>query len=323
MADKPKIGFYWSSSCGGCEEAVVDLDEKILDVVAAVDIVFWPCAMDFKYSDVEAMADKEMAVCFINGAVQTSEQEHAVKLLREKSGLVVAFGSCSSLGGIPSLGNLKNKEAIFERAYLDSPTNVNPDHIVPKPESAVNGFKLILPEYYDSVYKLDDVINVDYYLPGCAPTPKLIMSSVLAILEGNLPEPGSVLLPNTALCASCDRNDTKPDKLTITDLKRIHEIEADPEQCFLNQGVICMGPATRDGCEYPCIKGNMPCTGCFGPVSNADQGAKMIASLGGVLKGDTEASVREETDKIVDPAGTFYRYSVSSSLLGSKRRKEA
>jgi F420-non-reducing hydrogenase small subunit len=191
------------------------------------------------------------------------------------------------------------------------------------PEASLKGYNVELPEYYDSVYKLDDMIDVDYYLPGCAPTPKLIMASVLAILEGNLPEPGSVLLPDVALCASCDRNDSKPDNLKIAELKRIHEIVADPEICFLAQGVICMGPATRDGCEYLCINGNMPCSGCFGPVSDADQGAKMIGSLGGVLEGVEEETVREKVSQVVDPAGTFYRYSVSSSLLGGKRRKEA
>jgi F420-non-reducing hydrogenase small subunit len=58
---KPKVGFYWCASCGGCEEAVVDLAETILDVAELVDIVFWPCAMDFKRQDVEAMHDGAMA----------------------------------------------------------------------------------------------------------------------------------------------------------------------------------------------------------------------------------------------------------------------
>lgn len=103
---KPKVGFYWCASCGGCEEAVVDLAEKILDVVGAVDIVFWPVALDFKRSDVEAMPNNNMAVCFINGAIRSSEQQEMVELLREKSQLVVAFGSCAQLGGIPGLANM-------------------------------------------------------------------------------------------------------------------------------------------------------------------------------------------------------------------------
>ena len=82
-----------------------------------------------------------------------------------------------------------------------------------------------------------------------------------------------------------------------------------------------MGPSTRDGCDYPCIQGNMPCTGCFGPVSDADQGAKMAATLGGILEQEKDEEVEKMADSIVDPAGTFYRYSLSSSLLGSKRKE--
>ncbi len=85
MTDKPKVAFYWCASCGGCEEAVVDLAEKVLDVVAAVDIVFWPVALDFKRHDVEAMADGSLAAAFINGAVRSTEQEEMVHLLRRKA----------------------------------------------------------------------------------------------------------------------------------------------------------------------------------------------------------------------------------------------
>jgi F420-non-reducing hydrogenase small subunit len=80
---KPKVGFYWCASCGGCEEAVVDLAEDVLKVVEAVDIVFWPVALDFKRSDVEAMKDGELAACFVNGAIRTSEQEEMAELLRK------------------------------------------------------------------------------------------------------------------------------------------------------------------------------------------------------------------------------------------------
>ena len=68
MPDKPKVAFYWCASCGGCEESIVDLAEDILGVVAAVDIMFWPVAMDFKKSDVEAIPDGGLLVAMINGA---------------------------------------------------------------------------------------------------------------------------------------------------------------------------------------------------------------------------------------------------------------
>lgn len=322
MADKPKVALYWCGSCGGCEEAVVDLDEKILDVVAAVDICFWPVALDYKYADVEAMADGAIAVSFINGAIRTSEQKHVAQLLRNKSGLVVALGSCSAMGGIPALANLKSKKGIFHNSYLSGPTVVNEQGTVPKTQTQVAGHKLTIPEFYETVYQLDDIIDVDYSLPGCPPTPALIAGAVTAILEGKLPEKGAVLLPDKALCTSCDRNETKPDHLTVTEFKRIHEIQSDPEKCFLAQGLLCMGPATRDGCEYPCVKGNMPCTGCFGPVSEADQGAKMIAALGGILEADKGEEINKAFKGIPDPAGTFYRYSLSSSLLGSRKKSK-
>ena len=83
---KPKVAFYWCASCGGCEEAVVDLGEDILKVVEAVDILFWPVALDFKRKDVEALQDGELAATFINGAVRSTEQEEMTELLRKKSG---------------------------------------------------------------------------------------------------------------------------------------------------------------------------------------------------------------------------------------------
>ena len=118
--DKPKVAFYWCASCGGCEEAVVDLAEAILDVVAAVDIVFWPVAMDFKRKDVESMADGSITATFLNGAIRTTEQESMARLLRSKSQLLVALGSCSHLGGIPGLANLFDRASIMQEVYVAS-----------------------------------------------------------------------------------------------------------------------------------------------------------------------------------------------------------
>jgi F420-non-reducing hydrogenase small subunit len=105
--EKLKFAFYWAASCGGCEVAVLDINEKILEVVQLADIVFWPCAMDIKYKDVEDMPDKYVDVCFFNGAVRTEEQEYMAKLLRRKAKVLVAFGSCAYEGCIPGLANLQ------------------------------------------------------------------------------------------------------------------------------------------------------------------------------------------------------------------------
>ncbi|MFH2049275.1 MAG: oxidoreductase [bacterium] len=321
---KPKVAFYWCASCGGCEEAVVDLAEDILTVTDAVDIVLWPVALDFKKKDVEAMQDNEIAVSFINGAIRTSEQEEMVNLLRKKSGLVVAFGSCAHIGGIPGLANFSNREEIFDYVYTKTPSTMNPAKTTPQTNTVVDGYELEIPEFYNTVKTLDQTIAVDYYLPGCAPPPDLIMNAVMAILKGELPEKGAVLAPDKSLCDTCPRNDSKPEKLMMSEIKRPHTVEMDPEKCFLVEGVICLGPATRSGCGERCINANMPCRGCFGPVKGvSDFGAKSLSAIASIMgiEGEekmTDEDIQKLVDQIPDPAGLFYMYSLPSSLLRRK-----
>lgn len=327
---KPKVAFYWCASCGGCEEAIVDLNEDLVKVAELVDIAFWPCAMDFKTAVVRKMKPDELAVAFINGAVRTDEQEEMVHLLREKAQLVVSFGSCSHMGGIPGLANFWNRESIFESSYgARCPSIDNPDGIVPQTKSKVPEGELTLPAVHDTVKSLDQVIDVDYYLPGCAPAPYLTMQAITAILEGKLPQKGTVLAPEKTLCDVCSRNDTKPDKISIKEVKRISLTEVDPEKCFLTEGVICLGPVTRSGCSEEgdgrCIAANMPCRGCYGPPPGVvDMGAKMVSALASIIGLEDEENMDEEEvgkliDQIVDPAGTFYRFSMPASLLRRKR----
>jgi F420-non-reducing hydrogenase small subunit len=317
---KPKVAFYWCSSCGGCEESIVDLGADILKVVAAVDIVYWPVALDFKKKDLEAMPDGSIAVTFINGGIRMSEQEEMARLLRRKSGLIVAHGACSHLGGIPGLANFWNKSTIFKKVYHTTVSTENPAGTEPAQKSTVDGHELTLPEFWDTVHPLDDIIDVDYYLPGCAPHRDLIINAVTAILEGKLPPKGAVLAPNKSCCDDCERNDTKPEKLTIKEIKRPHEVLLDPKTCFLAQGVICMGPATRGGCGERCVHGNMPCRGCMGPSDQVrDQGAKFLSAFASLLDASDEKEVERLVDSIVDPAGTFYRFSLPSSILRRKK----
>ena len=216
---KPKVAFYWCASCGGCEETVVDLNEDILKVADAVDIVLWPVALDFKRKDIEALQNGEIAVSFINGAVRLEEQEEMVKLLRQKSGLVVAFGACAHIGGIPGLGNFWTRDTIFQRVYKEVPTVDNPGGVIPQERVKTDAGELTLPEFYDTVKTLAQTIAVDYYLPGCPPPPDLIMKAVTAILKGELPEKGAVLAPDKAQCDTCPRAETKPEKLSIAEIK--------------------------------------------------------------------------------------------------------
>lgn len=316
---KPKIGIYWCASCGGCEEAVVDLAEDILGMVAAVDIMFWPCAMDFKKSDVEAMPDKSLVATLLNGAVRSSEQEEMVHLLRRKSKYMIAYGSCACTGGIPSLANQFPREQILRYVYEESPTTVNEAKTRPQLKFAEAGREVTLPELRNVVRSLDQVVDVDYYIPGCPPTPKITKTAVGALLDGRMPPKGSVLSPDIALCDECARRDTKPTNVAFTEFKRPHQKLLDPQLCFLAQGVICMGPATRQGCGAQCPSGNMPCTGCFGGTDRVkDQGAKMLSSLCANIAAKEEDEIDQVLKGIPDPVGTFYRYGLAKSLLRRK-----
>lgn len=323
--EKLKLGFYWAASCGGCEIAVLDINEKILDVVNIADIVFWPVAIDVKYKDVEAMPDKYIDVCFFNGSVRSEEQEHMAKLLRKKSKVLVAFGSCAHEGCVPGLANLNDRKEIFEHVYLGTHIT-NPEKTVPQTKTQVKEGSLKLPEFYDTVRTLGQTVDVDYYLPGCPPPVKLVLNAIDAIAKNQLPPKGSVLAPMKSVCDECPR---KKENKRIDKIYRVYEKAPEPERCLLEQGIICIGPATRSGCGAQCLNVDMPCTGCGGPCPNApEQGAAMLSALASIMGLETEQEhyTDEEVEKLMgqikDPVGTFYMYSLPSSILRRKVMKE-
>ncbi len=318
--EKPKIAFYWCASCGGCDESFLDLAEDILDLVEKIDIVFWPVALDYKRKDLEALPDQSILMTMINGSLRTSEQEEMALLLRRKSKILIAYGTCAHLGGIPSLANQFEREKILEYLYKSAPSVVNKENVLPKIQYDEKGHKVTLPEFRNVVRSLDQVVDVDYYLPGCSPPPKLLKKAFSLLLSQELPSKGSVLAPDIALCYECPRIESKPKDLSIAEFKRLHHTQPAPEKCFLAQGIACIGPATRGGCEARCIQGNMPCTGCFGPTSRVrDQGAKILSALASSVKAKSEEDIDRALSGIPDPVGSFYRYGLAKSLLRVKR----
>ncbi len=316
MTNKPKIALYWCSSCGGCEESVVDLAEDFLEVSEMADIVFWPVAMDFKYKDVAALNDGVIAATLINGSIRTDEQEEMVNLLRQKSRVLMAHGSCAQLGGVYGLGNFFERKDILNRSYKEVPSVNNPEGTLPEVQSMEFGRELTLTGFHDRVRALNQVVDIDYYIPGCPPTPQLIKDAIIMALEDRLPPKGSVLAEKKALCDTCPRRDTRPEKLRVKAFKRLHQTDWDPSKCFLNQGLICLGPATRGGCMARCISANMPCRGCFGPTDRVrDQGAKSLSFLASIIDSKDEKELEKIADSIPDLAGLLYRYSLASSML--------
>jgi F420-non-reducing hydrogenase small subunit len=324
MSNKPKLSMYWAAACGGCEISVVNLHEKILDLASNFDFVFCPCLLDTKKKDVQGWEDGSLAITLFNGSIRTEENEEMAHLLRKKSNLLIAYGSCASGGGIPALSNLHSREAHIKTNYLDNPTVDNPGQVTPATSTPVKEGVLELPRFFDTVKTLDQVAEVDYFVPGCPPEPHQLWNILGAVIQGKpLPPKGSILGAGTSsVCDECKR--TKNNK-TVGAFHRIHEIVPDTTTCLFEQGILCMGIATRNGCGALCPQVNMPCTGCYGtPQGVRDQGAKMISAVGSVLDiGDckeiSEQQLPEKVDAVIqsipDCAGTFYRYGLAGSIL--------
>jgi len=316
---KIKLAVYWAAACGGCCVSVLDVHEKLFDVIEAADLVFWPIALDTKYEDVENMPDNFIDVTLFNGAIRNSENEHMAKLLRAKSRILVAYGTCAHMGGIPGLANLFTREEILQRVYSECESVVNPEGIKPVPEFEVKEGVISIPVFYNDVRSLSQVVDVDYFIPGCPPQTERFVEFFTDIITGaELPPIGSVVGADTKTqCEECVRKKTENKK--IKKFFRPWEIEDDGVTCFLEQGVMCMGPATRAGCGHRCIKGNAPCKGCYGPPPGAtDPGAKMMSAIASVIDEKEPEEINRVIEDIADPAGFFYRFSMPVSLIRRK-----
>ncbi len=321
---KFKLAMYWAAACGGCEISLLEIGDKIITVAEDWDIVFMPVAVDFKYKDVEAFDDKYIDVCLFNGAIRNSENEYLAKLLRQKSKVMVAYGACASMGGIPGLANVSTAQEIKDLVYTQNPSVDNPDKVYPQEKFEVPEGELDLPHMYDTVKSLLQTVDVDYVIPGCAPEAHQVwgvLELVTAALKGDaqLPPAGETVVgvaPKTC-CDECER--TKEEK-KISGFRRIWEFLPDPEKCLLEQGIICMGPATRAGCGSRCTKAGMACRGCYGPPEGViDQGAKMLSTVASIVDSADPDEIARVAATVPDPVGTFYRFGLASSLLKRAR----
>jgi F420-non-reducing hydrogenase small subunit len=327
------LSMYWAAGCGGCEMSVVNLHETLLDVLSVADLVFCPCLMDTKLSDVEAMPDGGIDVTLLNGAMRNEDNAEMARLLRRKSRILVAYGSCASSGSIPGLSNLFSLDDHLRTVYTRQPSLDNPDRILPGQRSPVPEGTLELPALYERVLPLREVVEVDYLIPGCPPESDQVAAALKILVDGTeLPPRGSVLGsgPST-VCSECRR---RREGKMITELRRTWQSDPDPDLCLLEQGLVCMGVATREGCGALCPTVNMPCIGCYGaPEGVRDQGAAMTGAIGAAIdtapaKGLEDAAVGDHADEVLDGVpdwvGTFYKFTLPSSVLDSiaPRRQE-
>ncbi len=328
---KPTFAMYWAASCGGCEISLLNIGEKILDVDAAFQVVFWPCVADFKYSDVEGYPDGYIDLCLFNGAIRNSENEELAHLLRRKSKTLVAFGSCAYEGCAPGLANLTTNAATMRTIYTDCLTADETRDRLPQPVSVVPEGEIRIPVLYETVRALDQVVPVDYIIPGCPPEAHQIAAVIQAVISGvPLPAPGGKVI-GAGTVAVCEECPLAKNVKQITRFYRPYELVPEPGICLLEQGLVCMGPATRSGCGALCPQVGMRCEGCYGPLDGQDQGARMLSAIASVVaaggpdldEAEQEHAIAAVMDTLADPAGTFYRFSLAHSLLRRVRVAES
>jgi NAD-reducing hydrogenase small subunit len=164
------------AGCFGCHMSILDIDERILDLIQLVEFNKSPI------DDIKTFT-KQCDIGLIEGGCCNSENVHVLKDFRKHCNILVSLGECAIMGGLPAMRNgIPIKECLRE-AYLTGPSvTANTEHIIPNdPE---------LPMLLDKVYPCQEIVKIDYYLPGCPPAADLIWETLVALLKGtelNLP----------------------------------------------------------------------------------------------------------------------------------------
>ncbi len=319
---KKRLAIYTGTGCRACEQGILDLNYEVNELSRFAEIVYWPYVLG---TPSESLAKGAVDVALFSGAIRTEADRQAAVRLRESSELMVAVGACAAFGGLPGLANLAPPAAAEGAApAAGAPT-------LPKMEPRVLG--------------LSQVVPVDYVIPGCPPTQNLLWAAMLALVAkaesparlsyaaarlpevvaeamaaGVLPHKGTTFAGEKAVCGSCSR--IKEEK-KFGVCKRPYQEYQETGRCLLEQGLICQGVATQEGCGGLCTGVGIPCRGCFGKAPAIfDPGAKMVAAISSTFDSSNAEEIAGLVSNFVDLTGTFYRYSLPSqcALLAMARQ---
>jgi F420-non-reducing hydrogenase small subunit len=273
------IAEEWLNSCSGCEIAILNLGEVLLDLLPELDFVHMPVLMDHKYfgpvGEKDHLEIPAAVVGIISGGIRNEEHLEVALEMRKKCGILIALGTCATHGGIPALINLFDNRELLDRYYR---TTESTDPADPPSE--------VIPPLLDRCFALDEKIKVDIYLPGCPPHPDHIAGAITALLKGETPQ-----LPSKSVCDTCPTvREGKGAVKKIQRFTRNAQYQAEEPvgsmRCLLEQGWLCMGPVTRAGCAGEkggaprCINARVPCQGCYGPVrQNGNQLLDLLNAL--------------------------------------------
>ena len=250
---KIRIALVSLSTCGGCTAAMIQIHSDLSVLTETADIVYCPMLMD-----ADTISDVDVAL--VDGAVRTREDEQLLLEIRRKSQFVAAWGTCAAFGGIPAMANQYELEELLEESYGQA---IDPFsyYLSTGKKMGNHSNETQANDLLRKARKLDDIVRIDYFLPGCPPRASLA-KNLIEELRGD--EITGIIKP--IVCAECPR---KPKKLAPKDMQIFPNHTIKNETCLVSQGILCLGLITKGGCGAACLQGGLPCWGCRGPMQKA------------------------------------------------------
>ncbi len=172
---KPKVATVWLDGCSGCHMSFLDMDERLIDLVDKVDIVYSPVIDPKQFPP-------DVDVTLVEGAVSSDEDVEKIKLIRRRTKVLIALGDCAVTGNVPAMRNPFKREQLMDRAYVENATS---PHGRKGPDKYV-------PPLQPHARPLHEWVDVDLHLPGCPPPADAIHFVISELLAGRMPEPSQV-----------------------------------------------------------------------------------------------------------------------------------
>lgn len=165
---KPLVATGAFTGCFGCHMSLLDIDERIVDLVELIEFDKSPINDIKKFS-------RPVDVGIVEGGISNEENLECLREFRKHCKVLIAIGSCALTGGVPAMRNTVPLKECLEEAYLNGPTILG-DGVIPNdPE---------LPNLFDKVYPCHEVVKIDYWLPGCPPPADTLWAALVALLKG-------------------------------------------------------------------------------------------------------------------------------------------
>lgn len=160
---KVSLATVWLDGCSGCHMSFLDMDERLIELAAFIDIVYSPL-VDTK------IFPEQVDITLVEGSVSSEEDLEKIKLVREHTHLLISMGDCAVTGNVPSLRNPFGTEKVLQHVYLrHAPTT-------------------IVPRLLPRVLPVHQVVTVDAFLPGCPPSADVLYFAATELLAGRIPD---------------------------------------------------------------------------------------------------------------------------------------